>query len=103
MDTLRELFVFNNFDNVMNGNSVIWEACKKELPYIMDNELTTRQRDCLKCFLFDELKQKEIAEKLGISQPTVSRHLESATKILLDRLNYAIKIAKTVAAYYEQK
>lgn len=103
MATLREPFVFNNFDNVMNDNSVIWDACRKELPYIMDNELTTMQSLCVKGLFFDGLKQREIAEKLGISQPTVSRHIQNATEILLNRLNYAMKIAKTVAVYYEQE
>lgn len=103
MATLRESFVFNNFDLVTNDNSIIWEACKKELPYIMDNELTKMQRDCVKGLFFDGLKQKEIAEKLGISQPTVCRHIQKATETLLNRLNYAMKIAKTVAVYYEEQ
>ena len=103
MATLKEPFVFNSFDLVANDNSVIWEACKKELPYIMVNELTKMQRDCIKSLFYDGLKQKEIAEKLGISQPTVSRHIQNATEILLNRLNYAMKIAKTVAVYYEQE
>lgn len=103
MATLREPFVFNNFDNVMNDNSVIWDACRKELPYIMVNELTKMQRDCIKGLFFDGLKQKEIAEKLGISQPTVCRHIQKATETLLNRLNYAMKIAKTVAVYYEEQ
>lgn len=45
--TCKEPFVFNNFDNVTNDNSVIWEACKKELPNIMSKELTAMQYKCI--------------------------------------------------------
>ncbi len=92
MATLRESFVFNNFDLVTNDNSIIWEACKKELPYIMDNELTKMQRDCVKG-LFDGLKQKRL-QKNSAFLNLQSADIQKATETLLNRLNYAMKIAK---------
>lgn len=97
----NEPFVFNGFDNVTNDNSVIWEACKKELPNIMKNELTDKQRLCVMGIFYEGLNQVQVAEKLHLSQPTVSRHLERAMTILRNRLTYAMSVAKTVAAYYE--
>ena len=38
-------------------------------------KLTKRQREITLLYLDNHLKEEEIAEKLGISQPTVSQHL----------------------------
>lgn len=90
----NEPFVFNGFDNVTNDNSVIWEACKKELPNIMKNELTDKQRLCVMGVFYEGLNQVQVAKKLHLSQPTVSRHLERAMTILLNRLTYAMSVTR---------
>ena len=103
MSPLSKLFMFYSFNNVIIGNTIVWKACEKELPNIMDNELTTRQRECVKCVFFDGLSQKETAEKLGIAQPTVCRHVSFGAEILLNRLSYVMKVAKAVADHYESE
>lgn len=96
-----EPVVFNGFDNIKNDNSVIWEACKKELPNIMAHELTEQQKACIEGIFFENLNQVQVAKKLGISQPTASRHIKRGMEKLLNRLNYALRVAKTVTSYYE--
>lgn len=93
-------FVFNDFENVENSNSVIWESCKKVLPKIMKENLTLLQYKCCEKYYFEQKTQKQIADELEISQPTVCRHLKGATKILLNRLNCAILVSKEVATFY---
>lgn len=96
-------FTFNGFDNVENDNSIIWEACKKELPKIIESELTERQAAVIRCLFFEGLTQTQCSKKLQISQPTVSRHLHSAISILLNRLTYAMEIGKIITVYYENE
>lgn len=103
MATLKEPIVFNYFDNEINDNSVIWKACKKELPNIMSKELTVMQYKCVQGIFYEGLNQVQVAQKLGISQPTASRHIKRAMEILLNRLNYALRIAKNITDYYEQE
>lgn len=96
-------FTFNGFDNIENDNSLIWEACKKELPKIIKCELTKRQADVIHCIFYEGMTQAQCASKLDISQPTVCRHLHSATQILLNRLTYGMEIGKTITTYYENQ
>lgn len=42
---------------------------------IMDEVLTARQREVVYLYFFESLNQRQIAEKLGISQQSVSEHL----------------------------
>jgi RNA polymerase sigma factor (sigma-70 family) len=42
---------------------------------IMDEVLTARQREVISLYFFEGLNQREIAEKLSISQQSVSEHL----------------------------
>ena len=54
------------------------ERAKALLPTvraIMDEVLTPRQREVIDLYFFEGLNQREIAEKLGISQQSVSEHL----------------------------
>lgn len=100
---MREAFTLNSFDDIENSNSILWAAVKKELPNIMKNELTQKQQECVQGIFFEGLNQVTVAEKLGISQPTASRHIHRAMKILLNRLNYAMRVGKTISEYYENK
>lgn len=63
-------------------------ALKKVLPYIMKNELTERQRVCLLYRYSGKMSQGEIAELLNLSQPTVSRHINTAKDIVNGELRY---------------
>lgn len=54
-------------------------AQKRELVQALlrfiEDELTTRQRDCVRLYFFEGLSQQEVAEALGISRRVVSQHL----------------------------
>lgn len=67
-------------------------ASKKALaeitPLIMKNELTQRQNICLRYKYINNKSQTEIAEMLKLSQPTVSRHINTAKDIVNSHLKY---------------
>ena len=46
-----------------------------ELRAIIDQVLTPRQCEVIQLYFFEELNQRQIAERLGISQQSVSEHL----------------------------
>ncbi len=75
-------------EEAFNSARVSKNALKAVLPQIIARELTAQQRKCLELRLCDELSQSEIAQRLGVSQPTVSRHLKSAVKTVANRLGY---------------
>lgn len=93
-------FVFNDFENVETVILLFGKAVKKVLPKIMKENLTLIQYKCCEKYFFEQKTQKQIADELEISQPTVCRHLKGATKILLNRLNCAILVSKEVATFY---
>ena len=47
---------------------------------LIDQVLTPRQRQIVLLFFFEELNQRQIAERLGISQQAVSEHLYGKTR-----------------------
>ena len=51
-------------------------------------ELTPRQAECVKLFYGGRVSQREIAARLGVSPPTVSRHLKKARARLGRVLRY---------------
>lgn len=55
------------------------------------SELTEKQRYCIMEYYFNNRKQKEIAEELGINISTVSRHID-----------YAKKKLQNIASYYSK-
>lgn len=67
-------------------------AISSVLPLILKNDLTERQRMCLKLRYTDNLNQTEIARRLKISQPTVCRHLTTAKDIVNNRLSYCLVV-----------
>jgi RNA polymerase sigma factor (sigma-70 family) len=51
------------------------KALVPRLREVMDEVLTERQRDVVELYFFSKLNQREIAERLDLSQQTVSEHL----------------------------
>lgn len=68
------------------------ERMKRVLKRAIRHELTDRQRDCLVKFYLEGMKMKEIAKELDLSNSTVSRHINAATRKL-----------RRIASYYERK
>lgn len=55
---------------------------KRLLDYLICEALTQRQRDCLLAYYRDRRTQKEIAEAMGVSVSTVSRHIRAGREAL---------------------
>jgi RNA polymerase sigma factor (sigma-70 family) len=51
-------------------------------------ELTPRQAECVRLFYGERISQREIAVRLGVTPPTVSRHLKKARARLARVLRY---------------
>lgn len=70
------------------------------VPIIMKNELTQKQSLCMQYKYINNKTQQEIAEVLKISQPTVSRHINSAKEIMNNSLSYCyIALTKAIDEY----
>ena len=65
-------------------------AVRSVLPIILKNDLTERQAVCLNLRYVQGMSQTEIAKKLHLSQPTVSRHICCAKEIVNHRLSYCL-------------
>lgn len=57
--------------------------------YAALTELTSRQRECLNLFFWQGLSKKKIAEKLGLSRPTIIQHLDAAITSIRTRYKEA--------------
>ncbi len=53
--------------------------------------LTPRQMKCIQLFYWEGLTQRQIASQLGISQPTVAQHIQSAYTIIRKCLNEPLR------------
>lgn len=72
----------------VNYRSISRRAIKEVLPIIIEQDLTERQKICIKKSYYEGKTQSEIAEELLLSQPTVSRHIKTAQDIIRNRLYY---------------
>ena len=71
-----------------NGGSL--DTAKSKMYQVMKNELNENQSNILKMYYFDNLKQKDIAERLQKNQSTVSRTLKRAKSNIARILKYFI-------------
>ena len=74
----------------IDSQKISRSAISSVLPLIFKNDLTERQRLCLKMKYAENLNQTEIAAKLKLSQPTVCRHISTAKSIVNNRLSYCL-------------
>ena len=72
------------------------------LPMVLEQELSPRQRTCLRAFYVDGKSQTEIARRLGLSQATVSYHIHAA-KAAANRLLHYCQIAVAKANDWKQR
>jgi RNA polymerase sigma factor (sigma-70 family) len=68
-----------------NSNSAKIDALKEALPKAME-KLTSRQREVVIMYFWHDMTQQEIAEELGIAQPTVNGNIQLALKKLKKEL-----------------
>ena len=85
------LFSFNNFKYKYNSNnSEEYRKILKTLSKIIENELTEKQKICLKLYYHKNLNTVKIANQLGVYPSTVCRHIKNSKK----------KIKKIMKYYY---
>ena len=77
-------------NNQGKDNSASRDRMKRILNKAIANELTSRQRECLRLRYLDGMPVKNIAKEMELSNSTVSRHISAAMRKL-----------KKVASYYE--
>ncbi len=72
------------FDLYLNPNRTVWSDPMFEyiVLTVIDNVLTTRQREIYYDYRVKNMSQVEIAKKYNITQPTVSRHISSSEDII---------------------
>ena len=67
---------------------ILLNSLQAVFPLIIERELTQKQSLCLRMYCVEHMSQRRIAEIMKLSQPTVSRHISSAKKIINKYLNY---------------
>ncbi len=65
------------------------EIVRSVLRRAIRRELTPRQLECVQFYFYQKMTQEQIAQALGISKPTVCRHLQKAKLRLKRALSYA--------------
>ncbi len=89
IDFIDEIYYDKSTDNEgYEKERATTKALTQIAPVIMKNELTQRQNICLRYKYINNKSQTEIAEMLGLSQPTVSRHINTAKDIVNSHLKY---------------
>lgn len=91
MIDFAEKYYYNMLSQMGDSNDMAIaknKAFSVVIPIIIENELTERQSICFKYRYIDNKTQKEIADLLKLSQPTVSRHINTAKEIVNSKLKY---------------
>ncbi len=95
-DFLEECIADRDFfeNDSDDEQKILSKALSRVLPKIIENELTPRQSICLRLFYVHGKTQTEIARELKLSQPTVSRHINTARAIVNKILGYCLYSVK---------
>lgn len=95
-DLIEKFYADKNISDEadIDTQMVCKHAIETVLPIILKNELSQRQRECLKLRYVHNLSQIEIAQRLHISQPTVCRHITIAKDVVNNRLAYCLAALK---------
>lgn len=81
-------------DEDFDENKILLRSLSYILPLIVKQELTQKQRLCFELFYINNKSQSEIARIMHLSQPTVSRHINSAKDIVTKIANYCFAAVK---------
>lgn len=70
------------------------------IPVILEKELTDRQRECIELAYFKNMSQRQVAKKLGLTQPTVKKHIDSGCERMKNILKYCFYAAEKAETFY---
>lgn len=82
-----EMWQRENCDNEKDA-----EAFKKIVTKAIQNELNEKQREILSLYYYENFTMEKIANRLGISTPTVSLYLKRIRRKLYKSLKYAAEL-----------
>ena len=78
-----------NVPNRTEDSGAEREKMLRVLRSAMEGELTERQKDCVRLRYFEEKSVSEVAEELGVTPPTASKHLKKARARLGKVMGYS--------------
>lgn len=78
-----------NVPNRTEDSGAEREKMLRILRKVMEGELTERQKDCVRLRYFEAKSVTEVAEALGITPPTASKHLKKARTRLGKVMGYS--------------
>lgn len=102
MDFVDKFYYGNSFlsDDSKDKTKAHQKAMASIIPLIINNELTEKQSLCFRYKYISGKNQKEIAEIMHLSQPTVSRHINTAKDVLNASLKYCyVALSKGLDEY----
>ena len=87
------LFSFNKFKYKNNStNSEKYNKILKILSRVIENELTEKQKMCVKLYYHESMNTVKIANKLGVYPSTVWRHINNSKKKIKNIMKYYYSI-----------
>jgi RNA polymerase sigma factor (sigma-70 family) len=75
LDLFGDRLNVSQFEEENNGER---ERMLRALRRAMEGELTERQRECVRLRYFDGKSVNEVADAIGVTPPTASKHLKKA-------------------------
>ncbi len=75
-------------------NGIDRKLIKKALMYVINEELSPKQRQYVVMYYIENLNMEEIAKRCNVSKSTVSRTVMRARKNIAERLRVLIKFRK---------
>ena len=63
---------------------------QKLLRLAMEEELTDRQKECVRLYFYENFTEEQIGQRLGVGKSTVCRHLQKAKARLYRALKYSV-------------
>jgi DNA-directed RNA polymerase specialized sigma subunit len=85
---------YGTFDCDSDDTRRIFAPVSKILPFVIEKELTDKQRQCFEMHYFSGYSTMKIGQKLGIKRQTAWSFLDRARKKLNKKLYWALEAAK---------
>lgn len=76
--------------DVSESNSSRHSLIIKVMRSVVENELSSRQRQMIAMYYFQKMNIPEIAQALGVNRSTVSRTLSRGRRNIMEKLKYFV-------------